>query len=134
MAIPRASTISRSSRRVSWVCCEIVSHGWRISPNCWGSPSRAPAGSWIGPSSAAWFAATRSRSVTTVRFTYRLTDNGRQLAERVTAHIAARVNAVAADLSEANRARLSTLLSDLVIRDADQRGKDLGPLPMGLAL
>jgi DNA-binding MarR family transcriptional regulator len=54
-----------------------------------------------------------------------LTGAGRELAEQVTGAIAARVSAAAADLSETDRTRLSTLLSDVVVSDADRHGKDI---------
>lgn len=56
-----------------------------------------------------------------------LTDDGRRLATEVHDQVAQRVAAVASDLSEANRARLSMLLSQVVVRDADQHGADLDP-------
>jgi DNA-binding MarR family transcriptional regulator len=57
-----------------------------------------------------------------------LTDEGRHIAEQVATQISRRVAAAATDLSETNRSRLSMLLSQLVIRDADQHGTDLSPM------
>jgi DNA-binding MarR family transcriptional regulator len=54
-----------------------------------------------------------------------LTDTGRELATEIAAQVARRVSAVAADLSETNRGRLSKLLSQIVLRDAELHGTDL---------
>lgn len=60
-----------------------------------------------------------------------LTDEGRELAEQIGAQVSRRVVRVAADLSEASRQRLSALLSQLVVRDAEQHGTDLTPRLLG---
>jgi DNA-binding MarR family transcriptional regulator len=58
-----------------------------------------------------------------------LTEAGHNIAEQVVAQVSMRVATVAAELSETNRARLSALLSQLVVADAGHHGTDLGPLP-----
>jgi DNA-binding MarR family transcriptional regulator len=57
-----------------------------------------------------------------------LTEEGRRIVEQVAAQVSMRVATVTADLSETNRSRLSTLLSQVALRDANQHGTDLNPL------
>jgi DNA-binding MarR family transcriptional regulator len=61
------------------------------------------------------------------------TDHGRELAGEIAAQASRRVAAVAGDLSDTNRQRLSMLLSQLVLRDAELHGTDLTPRLLGRA-
>jgi DNA-binding MarR family transcriptional regulator len=61
-----------------------------------------------------------------------LTEQGRGIIEQISAQVSLRVAMVTADLTETNLSRLSKLLSQLVLRDADQHGRDLDP-PMSRA-
>lgn len=56
-----------------------------------------------------------------------LTDEGRALAEEIVDQASRRVAAVAEDLSETNRTRLSMLLSEVVLHDSALHGADLEP-------
>jgi DNA-binding MarR family transcriptional regulator len=59
-----------------------------------------------------------------------LTGEGRRIVDQIADQVSMRVATVTADLSETNRSRLSMLLSQLVLRDANQHGTDLDPQPM----
>ncbi len=54
-----------------------------------------------------------------------LTDEGRQLADRLGREVGRQVAAVTDDLSDTNRRRLSLLASQIVVRDAALHGVDL---------
>jgi MarR family transcriptional regulator, lower aerobic nicotinate degradation pathway regulator len=58
-----------------------------------------------------------------------LTDEGHALAREIAAQASRRVAAVVADLSPADRKRLSALLSRLVLRGAEVHGTDLSARP-----
>lgn len=60
-----------------------------------------------------------------------LTEEGHRIVDQIAAQVSMRVATVTADLSEANRSRLSMLLSQLALRDADRHGIDLNPLRPG---
>jgi MarR family transcriptional regulator, lower aerobic nicotinate degradation pathway regulator len=56
-----------------------------------------------------------------------ITPGGRQLIDTLAKQVAARLGALLEDLRASDRKRLSLLLTELVVRDAELRGVDLTP-------